>query len=124
MANKFKLTINIRSLLMSLIMIILVLLSVGVLGYTIGLSDIGHNGDSILVSVDGYELLLQEAITSGLLSPRPSEIDYSECVDASGWCENELLCPDNYAMIQINPGAPCGRTDGRFSSRIRCCKIK
>ena len=47
--------------------IVIVLLAIGVYAYTQQIPNPGHGADTVLVSVDGYSMNLQEAITHGVL---------------------------------------------------------
>jgi len=121
-----QLKINITGKSFSLVLCALVALSFAVLVHSI--PDPGHGGDSILVSIDGQELTLQEAIEGEFLTPKQSEIDYSQCIGLSHNCPAEITCPENYAVTQVNRGESCGfwnKKEGQsYPTQVLCCKIK
>ena len=123
MTTRIKINVTGKSVSSALGLCILIALSLGVLARSI--PDPGHTGDSILVSIGGQEITLQEAITREYVIPKQSEIDYSQCTEQSGNCAEQLTCPENYAVIQVNRGESCGffRDGSSYPSQIKCCKI-
>jgi hypothetical protein len=99
-----KLEINMTNKwLYSLIAVCIVLaLGVGVYAYTSSIPNPGHGGDSVLISINGQEKTIQQAIDDGDLASSTSEISSlkTRVIECNGNCGDEgtpnAICSNSY----------------------------